>query len=202
MPLQECVEAGPCSSVLLVPVIPLAGQLSQGSSSIISGRPKGLAVFEGSATPGQVQEACTQVLWFFRGGSRGESRSGAPRTASLPEDPSHLPHLSSQASSGVGIGPAIRLPSSSSSARMIDSGPAFSVQRILEVHRRRCRWHYLVDSDGYGPEERSWVPQRHILDKDLLRDFYQDQGARRHPLKGGGVLFGFCIFWVCFCVLC
>lgn len=66
--------------------------------------------------------------------------------------------------------------------RMIDGALAFHVQCILDVWRWGRRWQFLVNSVGYGPEERSWVPWCHILDKDLLHDFYRD-----HPEKPGRV---------------
>ena len=60
--------------------------------------------------------------------------------------------------------------------RLIEGSMAHTVRRLLKVRNRGRGRQFLAQWDGYGLEENSWVPERHILDPTLIRQFFQ-----QHP---------------------
>ena len=98
----------------------------------------------------------------------------SPVVLGLPWLRLHNPHIDWSTSP---LSPPAELPPPT---LIIDDHPAYTVNKVLDVRRRGRGYQYLVDWEGYGPEERQWITRSLILDPAILEDFYT-----RFPDKPG-----------------
>ncbi len=64
---------------------------------------------------------------------------------------------------------------------IIEEPTVYQVREILDSRQRGGHLEYLIDWEGYGPEERSWVTRDGVLDPSLLTDYHHSLSDRPVP---------------------
>ncbi|KAI5606732.1 hypothetical protein C0J50_7543 [Silurus asotus] len=67
---------------------------------------------------------------------------------------------------------------------VVDQPEVYAGREVLDSRRRGGRLEYLVDWEGYGPEERSWVARQDVLDPALLEEFHAAHPCHLAPGAG------------------
>ncbi|KAI2653824.1 hypothetical protein H4Q32_014177 [Labeo rohita] len=68
---------------------------------------------------------------------------------------------------------------------MVDGEKVYQVRDLIDSRRRGRILQYLVNWEGYGPEERSLVNADNILDANLVEEFHRTNTDRPAPRLRG-----------------
>ncbi len=154
----------------------MAADLRAETPTYLPTRPEGMVIYPGHETAPAQQEAQSQICWPLHHLQASTSSSIQDSFHVSLLKPHHNP-VPVSTEPGQTEEPPLPL--------ILDEGTVYKVKEILESRRRGGQLEYIVDWEGYGPEERSWVPRNNILDPSLLEEFHAAHPDRPAP-RGRG----------------
>lgn len=63
----------------------------------------------------------------------------------------------------------------------IDDEPGYVIRDIVDVEKKGNGFRYLIDWEGYGPEDRTWETRSYLKDDDLLRVWHENNPNKPSP---------------------
>ncbi len=140
-----------------------------------------MAVHPGSAPPPALQKAESPLHWSVHD---PEADQRGYLSAPIATQVSNSPHVSLLKPFSPST-PEPHEPDEPPPPEILDQPSVYQVKDIMDLRQRGGRLEYLVDWEGYGPEERSWVVRDDILDPMLLEEFHCVHPDRPAP-RGRG----------------
>ncbi|TPX32104.1 hypothetical protein SeMB42_g07648 [Synchytrium endobioticum] len=69
--------------------------------------------------------------------------------------------------------------------RLAQDEEYYEIKDIIDVRKKGRSWQYLIEWEGYGPEERTWEPRKSLNDEPMLQEWHKRNPTKPSPYVQG-----------------